>query len=67
MHLPGIHYDVGIDTVDQRLTRDHLPEDRAAREIDTIARDLHATAVRLTGRDRRAPRDGRAARGRAGP
>src|SRR5207244_9697796 len=44
-------YDVGIDTVDRRLTREQLTEDRAARELDTIARELHATAVRLTGRD----------------
>lgn len=51
MHLRGIHYDVGIDTVDQRLTREQLTEDRAARDVDTIARELHANAVRLTGRD----------------
>jgi hypothetical protein len=51
VHLRGIHYDAGIDTVDQRLTRDQLTEDQAAREIDTIARELHATAVRVTGRN----------------
>ena len=51
MQLRGIHYDTGIDTVDQRLTREELTEETAAREMDTIARELHATAVRVTGRD----------------
>jgi hypothetical protein len=51
MRLRGIHYDVGIDTVDGRLTREHVAGDQAARELDMIARELHANAVRITGRD----------------
>src|SRR5438105_1688106 len=51
MHLRGIHYDAGIDTVDRRLTREQLSEEQAALEIDMIVRELHANAVRVTGRD----------------
>src|SRR5262245_56897669 len=51
MQLRGIHYDVGIDTLAGGLTRPTLSEDRAASDMDAIARDLHANAVRLSGRD----------------
>lgn len=51
MHLRGVHYDVGTDTVAGGLTRDALPPARAAREIDVIAQELHANAIRIAGRD----------------
>ena len=51
MRIKGIHYDVGIDTVDGKVTRPRLPREQMAGELDLIARDLHANAVRISGKD----------------
>ncbi len=51
MRVRGIHYDVGIDTVDGKVTRPELPGDQMATELDLIAHQLHANAVRISGRD----------------
>src|SRR5690349_566855 len=51
MRLRGVHYDVGTDTIDGGLTRGAPPDAVAEREIVTIARELHANAIRVSGRD----------------
>ncbi len=51
MRIKGIHYDVGIDTVDGKVTRPQLPREQMACELDMIARELHANAVRISGKD----------------
>ncbi len=49
MRLHGIHYDVGIATIDGSSTRPTLPIETIEREIADIADGLHATAIRITG------------------
>ena len=51
LRLYGIHYDVGTGTVSGGVSRETLTREQVAREMDVIARDLHANAVRITGRD----------------
>src|SRR5436190_7139496 len=51
MQLRGIHYDAGTDTVTGGLTRASLTKADAAREMEMISQQLHANAVRVTGRD----------------
>ena len=51
MRIRGIHYDVGIDTIDGKVTRPELPVDQMATELDLIAHRLHANAVRISGKD----------------
>jgi hypothetical protein len=51
MRIRGIHYDVGIDTIDGKVTRPELPRDQVAAELNLIAQDLHSNAVRISGKD----------------
>lgn len=51
MRIHGIHYDVGIDTVEGAVTRPDLPVEQMARELALIAEQLHANAVRISGKD----------------
>jgi len=62
MQLKGIHYDIGIATVDGASTRPELPADVIEREIADISEGLHATAIRITGAEiERIARAGRVA------
>ncbi len=49
MHLRGIHYDVGTETLDGSLTRPILTDAEIERDIDDIAGGLRASAIRITG------------------
>lgn len=49
MRLNGIHYDIGTETIDGSSTRPTLTTERLDREMEDIARGLHANAVRITG------------------
>ncbi len=49
MRLNGIHYDIGIPTIDGASTRPDLPGKVMEREIADIADGLHANAIRITG------------------
>jgi hypothetical protein len=49
MRLNGIHYDIGIPTIDGASTRPDLPVEVMEREIADIAGGLHANAIRITG------------------
>ena len=49
MHLRGIHYDVGTETLDGSLTRPTLTDAEIERDIDDIAGGLRASAIRITG------------------
>lgn len=49
MRLNGIHYDIGIATVDGSSTRPSLPLEVIEREVADIAHGLHANAIRITG------------------
>ncbi len=49
MHLRGIHYDVGTETLDGSLTRPILTDEEIERDIGDIAAGLHANAIRITG------------------
>src|SRR5262245_47325344 len=51
MTVRGIHYDVGTTTLEGGSTRPSLTIETMERELDDIARGLHATAVRVTGGD----------------
>jgi hypothetical protein len=51
LNVCGIHYDVGTATLEGGTTRPSLPADTMERELDDIARGLHANAVRVTGGD----------------
>ena len=49
MHLRGIHYDVGTETLDGSLTRPILTDEEIERDIGDIAAGLHGNAIRITG------------------
>ena len=49
MHLRGIHYDVGTETLDGSLTRPILTDEEIERDIGDIAAGLQANAIRITG------------------
>lgn len=51
MKSKGIHYDIGIATIDGSSTRPTLPPSVMERELADIADGLHANAVRITGDD----------------
>jgi hypothetical protein len=50
MRAFGVNYDIGV-TVDGRRTRPGFVEAEVRRDVQTIARDLHATAIRVSGED----------------
>ena len=50
MRAFGINYDTGL-TVEGRNTRPSFEEDDVRRDIQAIASDLHATAIRVSGED----------------
>lgn len=50
MRVHGINYDTGI-SLEGRSTRPSFVEAEVLRDMRTIARDLHATAVRVSGED----------------
>src|SRR5262245_43382575 len=50
MRVHGVNYDTGL-TVEGRSTRPSFVEAEVLRDMRTIARDLHATAVRVSGED----------------
>jgi hypothetical protein len=47
----GINYDTGFISVGDRLSRESFDPAQVRREMEIIARDLHCTAVRISGRD----------------
>ena len=49
MHLRGIHYDVGTETLDGSVTRPILTDEEIERDIGDIAAGLQANAIRITG------------------
>jgi hypothetical protein len=51
MHRKGINYDTGFTPVDNRMSRESFDPVQVRREMEIIARDLHCTAVRISGRD----------------
>lgn len=51
MKIRGVTYDVGTPTINGGLTRETLPLDLVEQEMQVIARELHCTAVRVTGQD----------------
>lgn len=51
LNVKGVTYDVGTPTIGGGLTRDTLAADVVAREMHIIAKELHCTAVRITGQD----------------
>jgi hypothetical protein len=51
MKIKGVTYDVGTPTINGGLTRPTLPVDLVEHEMQVIARELHCTAVRITGQD----------------
>jgi hypothetical protein len=51
MRLRGIHYDVGIPTIEGAFTRPTLTLYEIERDIKDIANGLHANAIRITGND----------------
>lgn len=51
MHRKGIHYDTGVTPFGNRLSREFFDPRQVRREMEIIARDLHCTAVRISGRD----------------
>ncbi|WP_112236496.1 hypothetical protein [Kribbella monticola] len=50
MRALGVNYDTGL-SFDGRSTRNHFDEDTVRRELRTIADELHAPAVRVSGND----------------
>lgn len=51
MRRKGINYDTGFAPANDRLSRTGFEPAQVRREIEVIARDLHCTAVRISGRD----------------
>jgi hypothetical protein len=51
MHRKGINYDTGITPFGNRLSRESFDPGQVRREMEIIVRDLHCTAVRISGRD----------------
>jgi hypothetical protein len=51
MNRKGINYDTGFAPAADRLSRESFDPDQVRREMAVIARDLHCTAVRVSGRD----------------
>ncbi len=51
MKIRGVTYDVGTTTINGGLTRETLPLDLVEQEMQVIAKELHCTAVRITGQD----------------
>src|SRR5437660_4086438 len=51
MHRKGINYDTGIIPFGNLLSRESFDPRQVCREMEIIARDLHCTAVRISGRD----------------
>src|SRR5436305_9421568 len=51
MRRKGINYDIGFAPIGDRLSRKSFDAAQVRREIEIIARDLHCTAVRISGRD----------------
>jgi hypothetical protein len=51
MHRKGINYDTGVAPYGDRLSRESFDSAQVRREMETIAHDLHCTAVRITGGD----------------
>jgi hypothetical protein len=51
MRRKGINYDTGFAPIGDRLSRESFDAAQVRREIEIIARDLHCTAVRISGRD----------------
>ncbi len=51
MRLKGINYDTGFTRTGARPSRESFDPAQVRREIAIIARDLHCTAVRISGRD----------------
>lgn len=51
MQRKGINYDTGFTPFGERMSRESFDPAQVRREMEIIARDLHCTAVRITGRD----------------
>src|SRR3954453_343777 len=51
MQRKGINYDTGIVSIGERLSRQSFEPGQVRREIEVSARDLHCTAIRISGRD----------------
>jgi hypothetical protein len=51
MRRKGINYDTGFAPFGDRLSRESFDLAQVRREMEIIARDLHCTAVRISGRD----------------
>ena len=51
MHRKGINYDTGITPFGNRMSRESFEPGQVRREMEIIARDLHCTAVRISGLD----------------
>ena len=51
MSRKGINYDTGFTRFGDRLSRESFVPAQVRREMAVIARDLHCTAVRISGRD----------------
>lgn len=51
MHRKGINYDTGITPFGTRMSRESFEPGQVRREMKIISRDLHCTAVRISGRD----------------
>jgi hypothetical protein len=47
----GINYDTGFASTGGRLSRETFDPTQVRREIEIIARELHCTAIRISGRD----------------
>jgi hypothetical protein len=53
MRRNEINYDTGFSPAANRLSREHFNPLQVRREIEIIARDLHCTAIRISGQDPR--------------
>lgn len=51
MRRKGINYDTGFTGLGAPSSREVFDPPQVRREIETIARDLHCTAVRISGSD----------------
>lgn len=51
MRRKGINYDTGFAPFGDQLSRESFDPTQVRREMEIIARDLHCTAVRISGRD----------------
>ncbi|UOF91675.1 hypothetical protein LSG31_05345 [Fodinisporobacter ferrooxydans] len=51
LKVKGVTYDVGMPVIKGGLTREALPLNLVTREMQIISKELHCTAVRITGQD----------------